>query len=204
MPDSNDIVFNQQTVDISVVFSVFSELIRNITGGGVDAATIFSTIEFIWAALIALFFLLGALFLFGFIYASIRFNQLAEAEMDIIFKQEQLWQQLYGAGAKENSRLADIEENISTDNPNDWKLAIIEADIILGQVLDKAGYVGATIGDQLKSASASAFQTLEDAWEAHKIRNQIAHQGADFILTHKVAKETVTRYKRVFAEFGVS
>ncbi len=204
MPDANDIVFNQYSVDIAGLFSVFAKQVEQITGGAIniDILSIVHSVETLWAIVIGLSFLLGAVFLFGFIYASIRFNQLAEIEMERVKQQEELWQQLYGSGASKDSRMADIEQHIASDRPNDWKLAIIEADIILGQILDKAGYAGASIGEQLKSASSHAFKTIDDAWEAHKVRNQIAHEGSDFVLTQKLARETIPRYKRVFAEFG--
>ena len=44
--------------------------------------------------------------------------------------------------------------------------------------------------------------TLDDAWQAHKVRNQIAHAGADFVLTQKITRETIMMYKRVFEELG--
>ncbi|MEZ4200307.1 MAG: hypothetical protein R3B69_01740 [Candidatus Paceibacterota bacterium] len=47
------------------------------------------------------------------------------------------------------------------------------------------------------------FQTLDQAWAAHLVRNKVAHAGSDFILTKKLAQETVTQYKMVFEELGV-
>ena len=85
----------------------------------------------------------------------------------------------------------------------DWKLAIIEADVLLERMLDKAGYAGNTVGEKLKSASVRSFTTLDDAWRAHRVRNQIAHGGADFVLTQKTAHETIVLYERVFKEFHV-
>jgi hypothetical protein len=35
------------------------------------------------------------------------------------------------------------------------------------------------------------------------VRNKIAHAGADFILTQKIARETIMQYERVFKELGV-
>ncbi len=81
-------------------------------------------------------------------------------------------------------------------------MAIIESDILLGRILKEKGYGGSSIGEQLKSISPQSLSTLNDAWEAHKVRNQIAHDGADFVLTKKKAQETITMYKRVFSEFG--
>ena len=92
----------------------------------------------------------------------------------------------------------------NSDSPNDWKLAIIEADIILDDVLKQQGYAGNSLGERLKSISPSQLESLQDAWEAHKVRNKIAHEGADFVLTKRLAQETITKYQRVFTEFGIT
>jgi len=74
---------------------------------------------------------------------------------------------------------------------------------MLEQMLDNAGYVGASIGDKLKTANPASFTTVQDAWDAHRVRNEIAHAGSDFVLTKRVAQETIIKYERVFREFGV-
>lgn len=84
---------------------------------------------------------------------------------------------------------------------SDWRLAIIEADNILADMLQKMGYAGDTIGDKLKSVEPSDFLTLNDAWEAHKIRNRIAHDGTAFRLSHREAQRVIELYKKVFEEF---
>ena len=43
--------------------------------------------------------------------------------------------------------------------------------------------------------------SLQDAWEAHKIRNDIAHQGSAFALTGNIAYRTIAKYRNVFEEF---
>jgi len=88
-----------------------------------------------------------------------------------------------------------------TENPSDWRLAILEADIILDEILDINGYRGETIGDKLKRVERSDMDTLDDAWEAHKIRNAIAHDGQDFVLTPREARRVVGLYENVFKEF---
>jgi len=42
---------------------------------------------------------------------------------------------------------------------------------------------------------------LEDAWDAHKVRNRIAHEGSDFLLTEHLARKTIGQFKNVFTEF---
>ncbi len=94
-----------------------------------------------------------------------------------------------------------IIDHLESDNVSDWKLAIIEADIILNEMLEKMGYHGATIGEKLKQIEKSDFTTIDKAWEAHKIRNLIAHEGANFTLTRKEAFRVIELYKAVFEEF---
>jgi hypothetical protein len=107
-------------------------------------------------------------------------------------------------GVRKATRLNDVLAHTASSNPNDWKLAIIEADIILDDILKQQGYVGSSLGERLKSIGTGELNSLNDAWEAHKIRNRIAHDGADFVLTQRLAEETINRYRRVFTEFGVS
>ena len=96
---------------------------------------------------------------------------------------------------------AEVEKHINSDNQNDWRAAIIDADIMLGTVLSRRGYAGDTIGDQLKAVDKSDMLTLQDAWDAHKVRNDIAHGGSDFQLNERDAKAAIALYKKVFDEF---
>ena len=100
-----------------------------------------------------------------------------------------------------NERWERVVEHASSDNPSDWRLAVLEADIILDELLDTNGYVGDTIGDKLKKAKTGEFKTLQLAWEAHRIRNAIAHEGQDFVLTQREARRILGLYEQVFKEF---
>ena len=100
-----------------------------------------------------------------------------------------------------NPRWAHIQGLMASLNTNDWRQAIIEADIMLGDMLTRQGYRGASIGDQLQQVEASDFDTLQDAWDAHKVRNDIAHQGSNFDLSQVVAQRTIAKYENVFREF---
>lgn len=198
MPDDNDIIYSQYNVDWAGLISGF---LRIFDGDAPSPAAILDIVNTLWLVFAMLSLLLAALFFVGYIYATTRYNQLTDVETDQLKEQERLYQQLYGTGVQ-SSRFDDIKAHVASDNPNDWKLAIIEADIELERVLDTAGYPGTTIGEKLKAANRETFTTLQDAWEAHKVRNRIAHDGADFVLTKKTAQETIQRYQRVFTEFG--
>lgn len=102
---------------------------------------------------------------------------------------------------EQENRWQHIQDLIKSYNPNDWRQAIIEADIILEEMLEKMGYQGVTIGDKLKTVERSDFVTLDRAWSAHKIRNQIAHSGSSFKLSREIADKTIKEYEEVFREF---
>jgi len=89
-----------------------------------------------------------------------------------------------------------------SENMNDWKQAIIEADVILDRIVSAQGYHGATLGEKMKGIEKSDFTTLDSAWEAHKVRNRIAHDGGDFILTQREAKRVIGLFEAVFQEAG--
>lgn len=94
-----------------------------------------------------------------------------------------------------------VKAHITSTNPNDWRQAIIDADIMLDNLLSKMGYQGETVGEKLKRVAKGDFATLDDAWEAHKVRNMIAHQGSSVPLAEHDAKKAFDSYKRVFDEF---
>ncbi len=94
-----------------------------------------------------------------------------------------------------------VMNHADSPNASDWRQAIIEADIILGEILTKMSYQGEGIGEQLKQANKADFNTLDQAWEAHKVRNQIAHEGSDFHLDQHEAKRVINLYRQVFEEF---
>lgn len=100
-----------------------------------------------------------------------------------------------------NQRWSKIQSLMNSHNTNDWKQAILEADIILDEMLDKMQYKGDSIGEKLKQVEKSDFITLDKAWEAHKIRNRVAHGGVDWALTRGDAEKAIDNYKEVFKEF---
>lgn len=89
----------------------------------------------------------------------------------------------------------------SSGHSSDWRRAILEADIMLGAMLTDKGYAGKSIGDQLKTANPFQFTTLNQAWSAHKVRNEIAHGGEAYELTERDFQATLNNYRLVFEEF---
>lgn len=101
----------------------------------------------------------------------------------------------------ERTRWTHIKELIESSSQSDWRQAIIEADIMLEEVLRKQGLPGDNVGDMLRAANPGHFTTLRDAGEAHGVRNRIAHDGSAFELTDRIAYRTILAYENVFREF---
>ena len=134
----------------------------------------------------------------GAIYAYIRLVELRKDEVNV-FSAERPLEEL--VGDKIDPRWQRINDHIESENPSDWRLAILEADVVLDEMLQKMGYHGETMGDRLKNVEVSDFTTIELAWEAHKIRNRIAHSGGDFMVTQREARRVIELYRQVFSEF---
>lgn len=106
-----------------------------------------------------------------------------------------------GGGDHSNPRWNTVLKRMESGNEADWRLAIIEADIILSEMLSKMGYKGESIADKLKQVEESDFKTIQSAWSGHKIRNNIAHGGSEYHLSKGEAEKAISFYKEVFEEF---
>jgi len=100
-----------------------------------------------------------------------------------------------------NNRWDRVLEHLHSENPNEWRLAVIEADVMLDEMVTSFGHVGDTLGEKLQNIEISDFLTLNQAWEAHKVRNVIAHAGSEFVLTEREAQRIIGLYEQVFREF---
>lgn len=101
-----------------------------------------------------------------------------------------------------NLRWKKVLGYLFSDNENDWRLAIIEADLMLFDLLTQLGFKGESLGDKLKEANRDNFRSLSSAWEVHNIRNKIAHEGSSFEISLHEAKRVIALYEEIFKEFG--
>ncbi len=141
--------------------------------------------------------LLAIFFITVFIYSKIRITEIRKEEAEklrkIIIKEPE--------ETRKNEKWESVLSHANSMSPSDWRLAIIEADTILDEMLKKMGYQGENLGERLKSVEPADFNTLDSAWEAHKVRNRIAHEGSDFKLTREDANKVIGMYEQVFREF---
>ncbi|MFA6353374.1 MAG: hypothetical protein WCW93_00330 [Candidatus Paceibacterota bacterium] len=105
-------------------------------------------------------------------------------------------------GGSKNERWSKTLSYLFSQHASDWKLAIIEADSMLENLMDQLGFRGETLGERLKLANQDNFPNLTIAWEVHTVRNRIAHEGLAFELSQHEAKRVIALYERIFHEYG--
>lgn len=149
------------------------------------------------------------LLLIGIAYSSIRLFQIRKAEHEKLYGHIQKEVMAAEAPEEQSSLKAEnktrwevIQKHAESPSESDRRLAVLEADIFLDDILKARGYVGEGLGERLKSVDKSDFRTLEQAWEAHKIRNAIAHEGVHFPLSERESRRIIGLYGEVFREFG--
>lgn len=92
-----------------------------------------------------------------------------------------------------------IEDRLKTGQEAELKLAVIEADKLLDEVLKRSSYFGRDLGSRLKKINSSQIANINDVWTAHKVRNNIVHD-LDFKLTQLDAERSINAYKKALEE----
>lgn len=104
---------------------------------------------------------------------------------------------------KVNARWQQVMTHFASQNPNDWRAAILDADSMLDELVTSLGYTGQNLGEKMMSIRVNDFPTLQSAWEGHKIRNIIAHEGANYNLTERQKEVTRRHFESVFRDAGI-
>lgn len=100
------------------------------------------------------------------------------------------------------SKWEEIILKIESEEENNFKLAVIEADALLDLVFKKKGVPGETFKDRINYVKDKNMVNLENVWEAHKKRNELAHNNS-FVLTKKQAAEILMSYKEALRKLEV-
>lgn len=95
----------------------------------------------------------------------------------------------------------EVLAKIESVNPSDWNIAVIRADSIFDGILKNMNLPGENMGERLKQLDTAELQSLNSVWEAHKIRNRIAHE-TDQTLTHDEARRAIFLFENGLKELG--
>lgn len=150
---------------------------------------------FVYIELVAVLFSISLIFAVVYLYRKVVELRVSEKKKIYLEKSDTV-------SVNNNPQWERVLGHIESTSESDWRLAVLEADIILDTLLDNMRLPGETMADKLKAVEKSDFTTIDSAWEAHKIRNQIAHEG-DYVLSQHEAKRVAGLYQSVFEEFRI-
>lgn len=150
-----------------------------------------------WLLILKILFVVAALILLGFIIFA-----LAKTSW---LKRLWIWDLVeffsfrpYGV-RKVVKAWAKITSRLETGLESEYKLAVIEADSILNDILKRMGFGGETLGERLERLTAATLPNLKQIWEAHKIRNNIVHDP-NYRLTLDEARRVLDIYEQALRD----
>jgi len=158
--------------------------------------------HYIWPILIILAIIICVLSIIGIVHSYRKLKEINEKE-NPIYNPTRESEKADDPVSNKNERWEHAIEHLNSANASEWRLAVIEADVMLDEMLRAQGYNGDSIGDMLKGVEKSDMTTLDAAWEAHRVRNQIVHSGTEYYLTEREAKRIMALYESVFREFKI-
>ena len=97
-------------------------------------------------------------------------------------------------------RFLAIENKLRKENSTSFALVVIEADKLLDRALTEAGVPGNTLGERLKK-NPNKFSDINAVWNAHKLRNYIAHEP-DADISYTQAKNAIDSFKQALKDLG--
>lgn len=95
-----------------------------------------------------------------------------------------------------------IQKRLKSGKTNDMKLAVLEADKILDQVLKMAGYDGENLDERLEKMDAGQLSNIEEIRQAHKLKKRIVSEP-DFAISFNEAQVVIEIYKKAFQELNL-
>ena len=95
----------------------------------------------------------------------------------------------------------EIRKHVNSFVEAEWKLAVIEGDKFVDDVLKTAGFAGESMGERLMMIKPDQIINIQYLWDAHKLRNLLVHD-ANFRLTHQQALFAINAFESVLKELS--
>jgi hypothetical protein len=101
--------------------------------------------------------------------------------------------------AKKTKKWKKVLYRLETGLESEAKLALIESEMVLDEVLKESGYPGENLGEKLGKITVASLPNIEEVKEAHKIRDNIIHDPA-YKLTLEEAERTIKIYEKALKD----
>ena len=102
-----------------------------------------------------------------------------------------------------NRRWNIITKGIKAGTESEYKLAIIEADDFLYQVLEEKGFEGDTLEELLQKTGRKIIQNFDEVVASHGVRNSIVYD-ISYSLDVNTAKKILSTYESAIKSISVS
>jgi len=99
-----------------------------------------------------------------------------------------------------HERWQEINNHLDSINESEWKFAVIEADTIVDTMLRDL-FPGETMGERLMNIDKTKLLSIDGLWEAHKIRNRLAHDP-NYFMRHAEAVRAIKLFEITLKEIG--
>lgn len=96
-------------------------------------------------------------------------------------------------------RFEAMRARLESENPSQYKVALLEADAFADEILSGIGYKGETMTEKLATVRGGQLETKDLLAEAHEARNRIVHD-ATYTLTREEADRYLEDYRKFFDE----
>ena len=189
-------------VELIILIFIIGFLILGISGSVLDSFSALSQNIYVYRFILTLKIISGtvaALSIMGIVYVLSKSLKLRHEHLGDVPQSQVSSEPVAHPFALEWSG---IHSRLDTATDVDAALIIIDADALADRILKELKLPGETMGERLIALGEQKFKAIDDLWDAHKIRNQIAHEGAKNI-TYSDAAYALAKYEKAFKELGV-
>ena len=95
-----------------------------------------------------------------------------------------------------------VLKHLESLNESEWRVAVIEADKIIDEVLTRKGFEGESVAEKMSSIEKEQMRSIDRLWEAHKARNRIVHKP-DYKMEQSEVRRLISYYEEALVELGV-
>ena len=132
-----------------------------------------------------MFFLAAVLIVGGILFAIIAFSRNSPK----LLKQDYY-----------RSQWLTIESQLKRDEVHSYTVSILNADKLLDRALRERGVRGETMGERMKSYQSN-WSNAQNVWNAHKLRNRIAHE-TDVKISYDQSRHALAYFKQALKDVG--
>lgn len=103
---------------------------------------------------------------------------------------------------KARKQWQEIRQKLASDNENEYKIAVIEADKFIGDLVAGLGYPGDNFGERLDNINEGQIANIEGLRQAHATRNRIVHDD-DFVLEKQEVEGVISQYEEFLRSYQI-